>query len=1075
MPRLVATQSPALCYQAPEHELELASSPRRRLFPANPASLYDVDIDTFSNFETHGPATANVASIGNLRTSLEGSPAAPSASDYPGRLTYIDLNELLREPSASTIDILLPSEPSSLPEGLDDDSDKSSVTLVRYRGLLREARSSLSPEPTTLPTGDLLVSRKRRSGIDLNQNGPQSNHENPAGRPKSNGNGEASTRFTSSASRTTAIRGHSRILSEVRNVSQTFKENGGSKPKAKTSPKKPQWNSPSQADFSPKENRARLAASPKSHSRSPAGKGIQGASTSPQYRSGKQKAGGRIANQVLEGSPSLRSGRDDTSTGEASMNSSMRNLERIAQWRNDCPFGVLDDSALQSSPIIEEAPRLPILDSIAPADTPIAYAKNDCVPFTLEESGILWVYCPSDVAVGIFEIEIVAKIIVSSETDNQWQSLQIPGLPLQDNILGHISFGIDKESAPAVEFDTAMLEDALVTGTSVQGDFSLQGPLWLLFRLKKRVYQIQDYQIRCDLQAMFDWTSMEGVWAMYKAAIELPEVPRDVFAERCSIVLVIKDGPKETAAYRLGTNERNKSIGLTPIRDGSSTVQLVVDWNHNNEDICIIDLCFDVFLGKPPRTIPIPTTSASAQGGKIEQGVRVMEPMKPLLMDFPIHLVPQSWEHRVLKSEVGRIHEFVRRCMPKTFPSDLEGGLRARISGLEAVVFSGLKGMEGAREGVQSMRVTLSEIQGALECELDMRFLVRENRVEREVISFIGVDWIPKIAFVNGLVAEEGQFFINKEGELALYRTENLPPGQLISLQVVWTLEKQDAELQIRSGDREDGEATTVEYDLPRVVGKSVLRTTLECCVRGASMVSYCPPDGEEVHWFGEGARSVRLPCLRPGYRLVVEKDVVFSNGEEHQWLLGADGEDGGKEESGSGAGGLGLERRRKNVRFAVDEEKEKEKAWGKRWKNTLLTALLTVLLLSLVAGGVDYLGFTGKRGGLRRGMGRGNGLLAYRGIGTTKGHDKSTRMETAIVEVPVAFEDEGHADASARERLIDGIEGGDDVLLGVRLGLAGNDATKDDSAAFGESKKQGLGFRDMIDYALGWRGERKK
>lgn len=132
-----------------------------------------------------------------------------------------------------------------------------------------------------------------------------------------------------------------------------------------------------------------------------------------------------------------------------------------------------------------------------------------------------------------------------------------------------------------------------------------------------------------------------------------------------------------------------------------------------------------------------------------------------------------------------------------------------------------------------------------------------------------------------------------------------------------------------------------------------------------------------------------------------------------------------------------------------------------------MLTALLTVLLLSLVAGGVDYLGFTGKRGGLRRGMGRGKGTLTDRKLGNTA-YVASTTMETATTEeMPVTIGDEGYDDGFlSQEKLTDGIEAGGDVLPGVRVDLPGSDAMT--------GTKQGLGFRDMIDYALGWRGGKK-
>ncbi|KAI9717188.1 MAG: hypothetical protein M1812_004936 [Candelaria pacifica] len=1052
MPRLVAAQSPAGDCHSSVRDCGLTASPRRRLFPGSPVALYDLDLDSFNDFGKHSAAGVDLLARSRFQTSLRASfespSATPQASESSGHIRFIDLSETRREPSGAAVDILLPTEPSSLFGGSDEDSDSSSVTLVRHGGLEREARSSISPEPATMPNGDLRVPRKR-SRFDPDLNNCRSSYKSPVGSTMGYDNGGASTSSSSSGMRAATTREHSRILSEVRNVSHTVKSIGAASSKFKHSTRKPQWQSPSQADFSPNENRKRLAASPNAHNRSPAGEIPRSTPPSSRSRGQKQKANERPSNQVREDSPPSSPKVIGNSMNDVSMSKSMRDLERIAQWRNDCPSGVVGENGIKGLSICEDAPKLTSLGSIIPINPPTQRVENECLPFTLEESGIIWAFCPSDVMIGVFELEIRAKIMVSPEIDTRWQSLQIPGLPLQDNLMGHVSFAIKTGLTPAVEFDTTTLENALVTDTSMEGEFSLAGPLWLGFRLKQRIYQPQNYSIRCDLQAMLDWTTTEGVWAMYKAAIELPKVSQNVFAEQSSITLLVSDGPREAAAYRLGTNERNESICLTP-SDGKGGMDLMVNWSRGNDSPSVLDLCFDVFLGKPPRAIVIPTITA--QGGKIEQGVRVMEPMPPLLIDFPLHLVPASWEHKVQRSSVGKIHEFVRKTMPRTFPSDLEAGLKARISALESAVFSDLVGTESPRDIIQVMRIKLCEIQGAdtktLECELSLNCLVTHDTVDKELISFISVDWTPKIAFVNGHVAEEGQFYINKNGELALFRTENLRSGKLATLEVIWVLETSNADLQ--SYDTDD--SAVIEYDLPRIVRKSVLRPSLECNLQGASMVSYSPPNGSVSHRFEDG-KVVKLPRLHPGYRLVVEKPVIVSDDEDHQHPISTPMEDDGK----GCSSGLVRSRPRKNVRFAMDEKAESvPKA---RSSPMILTAFLTVLLLGMMAGIVDHLGLTGKVG-LHKGLGRLNGTFPHLSSSLEEHHVLPT-IGNAIVSVPIPNKDEGQFSNSFSIDSPDTFETGGVVAAADSSAEQRNDA----------SMNQRMGFRDMIDYALGWRG----
>ncbi|KAI9700016.1 MAG: hypothetical protein M1836_002550 [Candelina mexicana] len=1054
-PRLVTTQPLAAEWHSSEHDRELTASPRRRLFPANPTSLYDVELDTLNNIKTHSPTVVGAASRNDIQTPLEGSPASPDPLN-PSRITYINLSEAQRQSSGSTVDILLPSEGDT-----DDDSDTSSITLVRYGGLLRETRSSLSPEPATIPSGDLRVSRKRESRVGFNLNKSRSHYRNSDGRSTGYDNGGASTSNTVSDVRTSPTQEHSRILSEVLNVSRTFKSSASTRRNIRPSPKKPQWQSPSQADFSPKESRTRLAASPNTHGPMPAGGGT---SMSSHRQRQKQAMGKKPANEVLEGSPTLGL-EDNTLLSHTSMSKSMRNLERVAQWRNSCPSGVVEDCALQTPSIVDDAPRMISLEGVSPTNPPVQYAENICLPFTLEESGIIWAFCPCDVMIGLFELEIVAEIMVSPETESQWQSLQIPGLPLQDNVKGRFSFVIESQGAPAVEFGTGMLEGALTTATSVKGEFPLDGPLWLLFRLRQRVYQPQNYQIRCDLQAMFDSTITEGIWAMYKAAIELPEVPQNVFAEQFSITLTVNDGPKQAAAYCLGPDQSNKQIGLVPTQ-GEDTVDLVVDWRHGDDDLSIMHLCFDIYLGGTPRIITVPTITA--QYGKVEQGIRVMEPMPPLLMDFPIHLVPTSWEHRIQKSSVGNIHEFVRKSMPRTFPTDLEAPLKARLSAFEPAVFSDLDSSDDPEDAILVMRVALSEMQGAtthtLECEINVTFMVTKDTVNRELISFVSVDWTPKIAFVDGRVAGDGQFYINPNGELALLRTENIRSGKMAEVIVVWTLENSDANLQ--SYDTE--ESAVIEYDLPRIVGKTVLRPSLECDLKGASMVSYSPPNGSVSHRFDDG-KVAKLPRLRPGYRLVLEKSVSNKEYEDHQHELSTSVQDDGKKSGFD----LAPSRPRKIVRFAVDEKAEGVARF--RSSPMLLTALLTIVLLSAMAIVVDYLGLTGKTG-FRTSLGRLNGTLSNVSISPWE-HHLLTTENRGMVAMPISNKDDQQFGNGFSEKPLHKlVEAGGEMGPDMQVGLAQFSADSADRAEDQQNvafTKQGWGFRDMIDHALGWKGEK--
>ncbi|KAI9778047.1 MAG: hypothetical protein M1835_005081 [Candelina submexicana] len=1054
-PRLVTTQPLAADWHSSERDRELTASPRRRLFPANPTSLYDVDPDAFNNIKTRSPTVVGAASGNDIQTPFEPLPVSPDPL-HPSSITYINLSEAQRESSGSTVDILLPSE-----EGTDDDSDTSSITLVRYGGLLRETRSSLSPEPATMPSRDLRVSRKRESRVGSNLNKSRSRCRNSARKSTGYDNGEASTSNILSDMGTSPTQEHSRIASEVLNVSRTFKSSASTKRNVRPSPKKPQWQSPSQADFSPKESRTRLQASSNTHGPTPAGGGTP--MSSHRHRQ-KQAMGKKPAHEVLEGSPT--SGLEDNNTllSNTSMSKSMKNLERVAQWRNSCPSGLVEDCALQTPSIVDDAPRMISLEGVSPTSPPVQYAENMSLPFTLEESGIIWAFCPCDVIIGLFEIEVIAEIMVTPETESQWPSLQIPGLPLQDNVQGRFSFIIETQGAPAVEFDTGMLEGALTTATSVKGEFPLDGPLWLCFRLKQRVYQPQNYQIRCDLQAVFDLTTTDGIWAMYKAAIELPQVPQNVFAEQFSITLTVNDGPKQAAAYRLGPDQSNRQIGLVPTQ-GEGSVDLVLDWRHG-DDLSIMHLCFDIFLGGAPRIITVPMIKA--QYGKVEQGIRVMEPMPPLLMDFPIHLVPTSWEHRIQKSSVGKIHEFVRKSMPRTFPTDLEAPLKAKLSALEPAVFSDLDSSDDSQDAILAMRVALSEMQGAtgnmLECELNVTFMVTKDTANRELISFVSVDWTPKIAFVDGRVTGDGQFYINPNGELALLRTENIRPGETVELMVVWTLEKSDADWQ--SYDTED--SAVVEYDLPRIVGKTVLRPSLECDLKGASMVSYSPPNGSVSHRFDDG-KVTKLPRLRPGYRLVLEKLVSNKEYEDYQHPLSTSVRDDGKKSGFD----LAPSRPRKIVRFAVDEKAER--IARVRSNPVLLTALLTILLLSAMAVVVDYSGMTGKTS-FRTSLGRFNGALSNLSISPWE-HRLPTTGNHGMAAVSISNEDEEQFwNGFSEKPLHKLVEAGGEMPTDMQVGLAQFSANSADKAADQQdvvSTKQGWGFRDMIDHALGWKGEK--
>ncbi|KAI9814660.1 MAG: hypothetical protein M1827_003216 [Pycnora praestabilis] len=906
---------------------ELTASVRRRLFPGHPRRCVYRHPSQESTLCENGPAIhafapnngVDVALIhdhGTLYNAVE-DPMLPS------HVVFQAMGTDSQDVSASTTNITLSSKASSLSG--DEEQDGTKTSKARFPLHVDSSDDEAELSPCALDA--LILSEETVKGYSCSPQEGLDEKDRPSSPQneyfarsiplkaahKTSGQQYESSTSLDDPMKIAVIRSKDaspRVLTEVRNATAVR----GVRQASGARPNKTQWHSPSQAD---------LLLKPKAKISSTKTVGFHKARgrTSTMYCTHGKAAGQKSSDTIEqrnEVSPEISQtaghSSDATTGSPPSMYPSRKEYNVFEALRLITPIESLAISLAQQPTTKEGEHRRSLMDSNeavsdqSPILTPsqlLEPTKQTCHrdPFVTNDGELMSVHFPTDVAVGYvgkshavdenwsgvliilpIEIYIAAQLLIISE--GKWQYIQIPGLPTDEHATGDMSFTIkpvEPMRLAVTEFSTSMLEDRIISADTITGkfkrEFDERGPLWVAFRLKQPMYYLVQYKLKYSLEANFE-LNHRGVSAFYVATLNLEPLSSDIFAEKVTTTILLHNVPKGVSVSLLDCGGVGKDATVSDIEEDSGDLRvsltcLLEDLNRE------LVLCFYTVWAVFPKTVRLPTIGASSSEGRLlEEKIEIVEPMPPLIANCLVPDCACGWRQVDGSSNntIMRNSEGPTMLSPSTRGS--EENIEVRFTVLEPVIWEGLGQTKETLSGnIDMMRLEIYELPrtirriesdtNTVECNMKIQFPVHRSSRNSALVTFIADDWMPKLAKVNERIAEEGQFHINEQGGMTLFRTDKTLSDRSATVEILWTL-RYDVVPQRYS----ESKGFSMKYDLPRVVEKAILMGSIECEIKDTILRGHNSRDGLFNHSFN-GKDRIRLPLLHAHYNLMLQTTIT--------------------------------------------------------------------------------------------------------------------------------------------------------------------------------------------------------
>jgi hypothetical protein len=492
-------------------------------------------------------------------------------------------------------------------------------------------------------------------------------------------------------------------------------------------------------------------------------------------------------------------------------------------------------------------------------------------------------------------LEISAKVCISPTASGDWQLLQIPGLPIDRYAEGRATFEV-MDSQIEVYGTAHDLNTVHLSGHSITTPFKLEDSgLRLVFRAQRDTTNIINYDLEVITKASVDLTDQHGIVGTYAINLSLLDREYEVLGKRSSITFSIRYGPYKITQCNLeddcGRRVRDYFLGEEYVQDE----QICRDLTLTGDMVVLTTgkhLTLEIQYGQPDVVIEFPYIYPKLGHGRLISEVVILgDAMEPLKADFRSNAKVLGWQYERLDHGLATTHRFVRKPSPRG--SDY--GFFLHLSTLTPVKFA--ENLESTRisdtnfDGSVVLHLNIHNTKGAeidelgellWECEMHLDFRVPVSS-KPQLVSFFSGDWTPTLALVNGKTADKGQFYVNTDGEIALYRNSNLLPGDSASLSIFWKSAPGSKKLV----HQKKIDSYVSALMLPRLVGVTLAKASITCKLDRASLTCYNYPSASFEHDF-ERSSTARLPLLN------ADSDIILSTRAEYGELGSEDANDHG-------------------------------------------------------------------------------------------------------------------------------------------------------------------------------------
>ena len=462
-------------------------------------------------------------------------------------------------------------------------------------------------------------------------------------------------------------------------------------------------------------------------------------------------------------------------------------------------------------------------------------------PTWTEDNGKLYLIFARDVAAGIYQVELEAKLSLPRLDRSGWQSLNIAGLPGNDgkDTTGGFEFVVkpktDAVALPELQYDTSHLLDARTLGSKeLIARFQLLEPLSLRLRLKECIHDIDNWDTAVTLHTVPRWSSSQGTQTKHHATLTFELQETDFFAEKVRFSVIVSHGPSKSRACSLKTNEGSLSVtdsfGFnSDLESHRSEAEITIIRSMQNlEDP--INLYFVLsYPDKEYVTVTLPTFRPKI-GNVLSECIMLLKHLPPLSLDHLARGLFSTW--KMTESYQG---EETWLCLRRVevsplFPEGLQDDALVRIRKLCPVHYAGLEASddpllpEYPSNVIKELDIRIEKVFGEeIQCRMSLELEVGSSC---RLLTVDDHDWIPLFFLINGRLATEkaGEWREDEDGYTTLFRSATMTAGQTLKLEMHWK------ELIVWNEFKGEGtDKSKVEYTIPRILGKVILGGTLLC------------------------------------------------------------------------------------------------------------------------------------------------------------------------------------------------------------------------------------------------------
>lgn len=457
----------------------------------------------------------------------------------------------------------------------------------------------------------------------------------------------------------------------------------------------------------------------------------------------------------------------------------------------------------------------------------------------------------------IYALEIEASIRLCGPDNEGWLEFIIPGLPRPENpaFSGSVDFSIvpserqssfdmatdeaddqsDKPNIFEAQFDTMFLKKVRVGLARVCGRFWPQNSKLLRTRLKLPFYNIMSWDASISLHTTPTWSKGQRVQLKHHAIVKMEQPKKDIFAEQVGFSFHVKQGPLLSRKYSLGANQCSVYIAEDADQRDSSArnASAKITIYRDTEDLGLpLDVYFaSSYTPEDQATVALPTLYPT--GGKVlTESILLTKPSTPLIVEHVERAFFSSWKKTDITQGSYCILRFDRVELPQLFPDGLKDDVIIRVRELCPVQFSALETLEDSSVPAKtSSPIWNLDIQIDRVCDQNlvcrMSLIVEVDENSERLLTFDAHNWVPELSFIDGRLATHtaGEWRESEDGYLTLLKSPAMSNGQIVRIEMRWK------EL-IVAGEsfKSDGMATSnVEYQVPTVIGKSILGGSLKC------------------------------------------------------------------------------------------------------------------------------------------------------------------------------------------------------------------------------------------------------